>query len=448
MKFDFDLFVIGAGSGGVRAARMSADFGAKVAIAEDLYLGGTCVNVGCVPKKLLVFASHYSEDIKDAEGFGWDVAVNGFNWHTLIKNKNNEIERLNNIYQQLLDKAGVTTINGRATVLDPHTVKVGDHSFTTADILIATGSWPSIPEIPGCEHIITSNEAFYLDTLPEQIIIVGGGYIAVEFAGIFNGLGVDTTLVYRGPLFLRGFDQECRKLLAEELKKKGVCLVFDDNIERIEKTDDKLIAYFRNSKTRDAARIMYATGRKPNTSGIGLENAGVELKENGAIVVDDCFRTGVSSIYAIGDVTDRFNLTPVAITEGMALAKLLYRNIPAKVDYANIPTCIFSQPNFATVGLSEDQARDKYSGVDVYKSGFTHLKSTLSGNREKVFMKLIVDRQSGRVVGAHMIGPDAGEIIQGIAVAIKAGATKEIFDTTIGIHPTAAEEFVTMKEPS
>ncbi len=448
IKYDYDLFVIGAGSGGVRAARMSAGFGAKVAVAEDLYLGGTCVNVGCVPKKLLVYASHYSEEMNNARGFGWNIPVTEFNWQSLINNKNSEIKRLNNIYQKLLDNAGVTTIHGRAHVQDPNTVIVGEKSYKSRRILIATGSWPSIPDIPGREHIITSNEAFYLDALPEKIIIVGGGYIAVEFAGIFNGLGVDTTLVYRGPLFLRGFDEECRYLLSEEMKKKGLKLVFNENIQRIEKSNNKLAVFFTNYEKLEVDRIMYATGRKPNTTGMGLENTGVTMNKDGAITVDEYYQTSVPSIYAIGDVTDRFNLTPVAITEGMALAKTLYGNLPTKVDYTYIPTCIFSQPNFATVGQTEEHAREQYREIEIYKSSFTHLKNTLGDNMEKVFMKLIVDKATRKVIGAHMIGPDAGEIIQGIAVAIKAGATKDVFDSTIGIHPTAAEEFVTMREPS
>lgn len=446
MKFEFDLFVIGAGSGGVRAARMSAASGAKVAIAEDLYLGGTCVNVGCVPKKLLVYASHFSEDMKDSRGYGWNIDGTSFDWNNLIRNKNTEIERLNNVYQTLLDSAGVTTFRGRAILRDPNTVCVGDHDYQAEKILIATGGWPSIPDIPGREHVISSNEAFYLESLPEKIIIVGGGYIAVEFAGIFNGLGVDTTLVYRGPLFLRGFDEECRLLLAEELSKKGIDLVFNNNIERIEKQGNVFIACYKPDERKEADLIMYATGRKPNTASMGLEEVGVKLNEDGAVIVDKYFQTNLPSIYAIGDVTDRMNLTPVAIAEGMALAKALFGDKPAEVDYTNIPTCIFSQPNFATVGLTEKQAREQFPEIEVYKSSFTHLKNTLSGNREKVFMKLIVDKTSNIVLGAHMLGPDAGEIIQGIAIAMKAGATKAHFDATIGIHPTAAEEFVTMRK--
>ena len=446
MNFDYDLFVIGAGSGGVRASRMCAGLGARVAVAEDLYLGGTCVNVGCVPKKLLVYASHFAEDIRDAKGYGWNINPGIFNWQDLIKNKNTEITRLNNIYQQLLDKAGVTVIRGRALIRDPHTVSVGETLYKTGKILVATGGWPNIPNIPGREFIISSNEAFYLENLPDRIIVTGGGYIAVEFAGIFNGLGASTSLLYRGPLFLRGFDEECRLLLAGELKKKGIDLQFNSNIEKIEKHGNTLVAHLNNNDRKETDLILYATGRNPNTAGLGLEECGVKLNDNGAVIVDENYQSSVPSIYAIGDVTDCMNLTPVAIAEGMALAQNLFGKNPAKVDYSNIPTCIFSQPNFATVGLTEEQAKQVFSKIDIYKSSFTHLKNTLSGNKEKVFMKLIVDKATDRVVGAHMIGPDAGEIIQGIAIAMKAGATKAHFDATIGIHPTAAEEFVTMRK--
>lgn len=383
MNFDYDLFVIGAGSGGVRASRMCATLGARVAVAEDLYLGGTCVNVGCVPKKLLVYASHFAEDIKDAKGYGWDITPGVFNWQKLIANKNTEISRLNGIYQQLLDKAGVTVIRGRAVVQDPQTVKVGDTRYKSRNILLACGGWPNIPEIPGKEYIISSNEAFYLENLPERVMVTGGGYIAVEFAGIFNGLGAQTSLVYRGPLFLRGFDEECRLLLAEELKKKGIELSFNTNIESIEKHGNTLVAHFSNGGQKEADLILYATGRKPNTTGMGLEECGVKLNENGAVVVDEFYQSSVPSIYAIGDATDRMNLTPVAITEGMTLANILFGNNPAKVDYSNIPTCIFSQPNYGTVGLTEEQARREYQGIEVYKSSFTHLKNTLSGNKKR-----------------------------------------------------------------
>ncbi len=447
MKYQYDLFVIGAGSGGVRAARMSAGFGAKVAIVEERYLGGTCVNVGCVPKKLLVYASHFGEEFETAQDFGWKVGNTHFDWSRLIKNKNTEIKRLNGVYQKILDSHGVNTKIGRATLVDNNTVRINGENITAEHILISTGGWPSVPDFPGKEHVITSNEAFFLESLPERIIIVGGGYIAVEFAGIFHGMGVDTTLVYRGPLFLRGFDHDLREILADEMCKKGIKLEFNTNIECIDKNDHGYTAHLTNHKSQITDLIMYATGRRPNTSNIGLEKTDVRLNDDGAIIVNDEYQSTAPSIYAIGDVTDRINLTPVAIAEGIALAKSLFGNQPAKVDYSGIPSCIFSQPNLGTVGLTEEEAREKYGKIEIYKTRFTPMKLSLTDSNEKTFMKLIVNRKSDRVVGAHMIGPDAGEIIQGIAIAIKAGATKAIFDSTIGIHPTAAEEFVTMREP-
>jgi glutathione reductase (NADPH) len=448
MSYQYDLFVIGAGSGGVRAARMSATYGAKVAIAEDRYYGGTCVNVGCVPKKLFVYASHFPEDFETAKGFGWTIEKVRFDWRRLLTGKNKEIERLNGVYKRILDGAGVEIIDGHATIVDEHTVSINNEKITAERILIATGGWPSVPEFPGREHVITSNEAFFLNKLPERIIVVGGGYIAVEFAGIFHGMGVDTTLVYRGPLFLRGFDKDLRETLADEMRKKGINLMFNNNIERIEKTDSRYSAHFTNHQILDTDLIMYATGRSPNTKNLGLENVDVKLDKNGAVIVNEHYRTSVPSIYAVGDVTDRVNLTPVALAEGMALARHLFDNQKTAVDYTDIPTCVFSQPNLGTVGLTEEQAREKYGEVVIYKSRFKPMKLSLSDSEERTFMKLIVDKKSDRVVGVHMLGPDAGEIIQGIAIALKAGATKKTFDSTIGIHPTAAEEFVTMRTPA
>lgn len=452
--YQYDLFVIGAGSGGVRAARVSAEYGARVAVAEDRYYGGTCVNVGCVPKKLFVYASHFSEDLEIARSFGWSVRQAEFDWSRLIANKNREIKRLNGVYAKILGNAGVEIMDGRATIVDEHTIAINGREVTAERILVATGGWPSVPEFPGREEVITSNEAFFLDKLPEHITIVGGGYIAVEFAGIFHGLGVDTTLVYRGPLFLRGFDQDLRALLAEEMQKKGINLIFNANIERIEKKDGQYIAHYVSTNTqapnpgpRATDLVMYATGRKPNTDNLGLENVNVTLNEQGAIIVDEQYRTSVPSIYALGDVTDRVNLTPVALAEGMVLAKNLYNRQNLQMDYDNIATCVFSQPNLGTVGLTEEEARQKYPDIALFKSRFKPMKLSLAESDEKTFMKIIVDKASDRVVGVHMLGPDAGEIIQGIAIAIKAGATKAIFDATIGIHPTAAEEFVTMREP-
>lgn len=447
-QYQYDLFVIGAGSGGVRTARLAAGFGARVAIAEERYLGGTCVNVGCVPKKLLVYASHFAEDFALARSFGWHADNIHFDWHTLISNKNREIKRLNGVYQRLLDKAGVTVITGRATLIDAHSLEINGATVTAERILIATGGWPSVPDFPGKEHVITSNEAFFLDKFPERVVIVGGGYIAVEFAGIFHGLGADTTLVYRGPLFLRGFDHELREMLADEMRKKGIKLLFNINIERIEKNGHEYTTHLTNHQSLITDLVMYATGRKPNTQTLGLEKVGVKLDANHAVVVNAHYQSSVPAIYAIGDVIDKARLTPVAIAEGMALANTLYNNKPTLVDYANIPTCIFSQPNLGTVGLTEEAARAQYGDVAIYKTRFRPMKLSLSDSAEKTFMKLIVAKKTDHVVGVHMLGADAGEIIQGIAIAIKAGATKAVFDSTIGIHPTAAEEFVTMRTPT
>jgi len=444
MKYEFDLFVIGAGSGGVRAARMSAGFGAKVIIAENLYLGGTCVNAGCVPKKLFVYASHFAEDFEVAQNYGWHVDNSLFNWQSLVRNKNKEIERLNGIYKTILNSAGVKVVSGKAVIKNQHTISVGEQLFTAERILVATGSWPSIPDIPGQEYIISSNEAFHLDKLPERITIVGGGYIAVEFAGIFNGMGVDTTLMYRGPMFLRGFDEECRHFLSEEMRKKGIKIRFKENIISIVKSDSEYIAQTNKGSKLVTDLIMYATGRKPNLANMSIKKIGINVDDKGAIIVDDNYQTSIPSIYAIGDVTDRYNLTPVAITEGMTLAKKLFGNENVAVDYSNIPTCIFSQPNMGTVGLTEEQARAQYDNIDIYKSSFTPMKLSLTDSKEKTFMKMVVDKQRDRVLGVHMVGRDVGEMIQGIAIALKAGATKTQFNNTIGIHPTAAEEFVTM----
>lgn len=445
-EYDYDLFTIGAGSGGVRASRISASYGARVAVAEERYLGGTCVNVGCVPKKLLVYASHFSEDFEDAAGFGWTVGARSFNWSKLIENKNREIERLNGIYERLLGNAGVEIFRGTATVVDPHTVAINGRTVTAKYILVATGGWPVVPDIPGKEHAITSNEAFFLESLPKRVLMVGGGYIAVEFAGIFNGLGCDVTQLYRGPHFLRGFDDDVRNFLAEEMRKKGIDLRFNANIARIAKKGDVYLAELEDGTELETDLIMYATGRAVKSRGIGLEEAGVELAPNGAIKVDDYFKTSVDSIYALGDVIDRVALTPVAIAEGMVLAGNLFKNQSRMADYEDIPTAVFSQPNIGTVGLTEAQAREKYGAVDIYASSFRPMKHTLSGSDEKTFMKLVVDRASDRVVGFHMVGPDAGETTQGVGIALKCGATKAQFDATIGIHPTAAEEFVTMRE--
>ena len=442
MKYDYDLFTIGGGSGGVRASRVSATMGARVAIAESDRFGGTCVNVGCIPKKLFSYAAHFREDFEVAKSFGWTTGEPRFDWPTLLANKNREIARLNGIYEKLLRDAGVTIHRGRATVRDAHTVEIEGQTFTAQHILIATGSWPQVPAIAGREHAITSNEAFFLERLPQHALLVGGGYIAVEFASIFNGLGIETTLAYRGTRLLRGFDADLGAHLGEEMARKGVRVRLQANPIRIH--SDHSVDFADGTSGRYDL-VMFATGRKPNTTGLGLERAGVRLAEDGAVVVDACSRSSVDSIWAIGDVTNRVNLTPVATAEGMWLARTLFGNEPTPVDHENIATAVFSDPNVSTVGLSEEAARERFGAVDVYKARFRALKHTLGDREEKTFIKLVVDQASQRVLGAHMVGPDAGEIIQGIAIAVKLGATKAQFDATIGIHPTAAEEFVTMR---
>ncbi len=450
MAYDFDLFVIGAGSGGVRAARFAAGFGAKVAVAESRYLGGTCVNVGCVPKKLLVYGAHYAEDIGQAQGYGWTIDGATFDWKTLIANKDREIQRLNGIYRSILVDSGVTLLQARAQLVDAHTVEVEGKRYSAEHILIATGGWPHVPEIPGREHAITSNEAFYLDALPRRVLVVGGGYIAVEFASIFHGCGADTKLLYRGELFLRGFDGSLRDHLKDEMIKKGVDLQFNADIVHIDKlADGSLLATLEDGRTLEADCIFYATGRRPMIDDLGLEAAGVALDARGFIAVDDEYRTSVPSILAIGDVIGRVQLTPVALAEGMAVARRLFKPEQyRKVDYSTIPTAVFSLPNMATVGLTEEQAREQGYKVTLFESRFRPMKLTMTDSLERSLMKLVVDAHTDRVLGCHMAGPDAGEIMQGLAVALKAGATKQVFDETLGIHPTAAEEFVTMRTPA
>ena len=444
-KYDLDLFVIGAGSGGVRASRIAAGYGARVAVAEERYLGGTCVNVGCIPKKLFVYASEFADAFEDAVGFGWTASRPPFDWSKLIANKNCEIERLNGVYEQLLTGAGVEIIRGRAAIVDAHTIAINGRQITAEYLLVATGSWPTKPEVPGVELAITSNEAFYLDRLPRRAIIVGGGYIAVEFAGVFHGLGSKVTVVHRGEQLLRGFDDDLRVALGDEMRKRGFTLRLSTTISKIERSKDGFVATLHDGSRLETDLLMYATGRHPNSRGLGLEAVGVELDRNGTAVVDSASRTSVPNIYAIGDLTDRRNLTPVAIAEGHAVADSLFGGRPRTIDYANIASAVFSHPPIATVGLTEAQARIKYREIDIYQSTFKPLKHTLSGRDEKTLMKLVVDRKTDRVVGAHMMGADAGEIIQGLANALKCGATKAQFDATIGIHPTAAEEFVTMR---
>jgi glutathione reductase (NADPH) len=446
-SYDYDLFTIGAGSGGVRASRMAAGMGARVAVAEERYLGGTCVNVGCIPKKLFAYAGHYAEDFEDAAGFGWRAQPPSFDWPTLVANKDKEITRLNGVYERLLTGAGVKVFSTRARVVDAHSVEVDGKRVTAAHILVATGGWPVVPEVPGKELAITSNEAFHLPRLPASVVVVGGGYIAVEFASIFHGLGVATTLSYRGEHVLREFDADLGSFLGEQMAKKGVRVLLHSQVRSIERRGPGLICAMADGSTIETEAVMYATGRLPNTRGLGLEQAGVKLEANGAVVVDEHFQSSVASIHAIGDVIHRFQLTPVALAEGMVIVDRLFGGGERKMSYSNIATAIFSNPNVGTVGLSEAQARRDYGDVAIYRTSFTALKHRLSGRAESTLMKLVVDKASDRVLGVHMVGPDAGEIVQGFAVALVCGATKRQFDQTIGIHPTAAEEFVTMREP-
>ncbi|MCA7954643.1 glutathione-disulfide reductase [Burkholderia seminalis] len=447
MDFDYDLFVIGAGSGGVRLARMSASYGARVGIAEEEQIGGTCVLRGCIPKKLLVYASHYPHEVEDAKGFGWTFGAGTLDWPALIAAKDREINRLSGIYINLLTQSGVDMHAGRATLVDAHTVAIGGRTLRARHIAIATGSRPSLPPRPGIEHAITSREALSLPALPARIAVVGGGYIAVEFAGIFNGFGSQVDLFYRGEKILRGFDDDVRQFLTDEVTKQGVTIHARAVIESIERADDGTLSVrVGDARHGPYDQVLYATGRVPNVDGLGLEQAGVMLDARGAIAVDAYSATSVPSIHAIGDVTSRPQLTPVATRDGGLLARTLFGGSRVAADHAYVPSAVFSQPEVATVGLTEADARRAHGEVDVYRTSFKALRHTLSGRDERTMMKLVVARDSQRVVGAHMVGRDAGEIIQGIAIAIRAGATKAQFDDTIGIHPTAAEEFVTMRQ--
>jgi glutathione reductase (NADPH) len=446
--YDLDLFVIGAGSGGVRAARIAAGLGAKVAMAEEYLVGGTCVVRGCIPKKLFVYASHFADEFEVAESFGWSIPEPKFDWPTLIANKDREINRLVGLYEETLGKAGVEINRGRAVLKDAHTLEMADGSrLSTETILVATGGAPFKPDIPGIEHAITSNEAFHLDNLPGKILIAGAGYIAVEFAGIFHGLGSEVILSYRRDKVLRGFDEDLRDHLTAEMKRKGINFLFETNITSIEKGSDGLTAKLDDGVSLNIDAVMIATGRHPNTKGIGVEEAGVQLASNGAVAVDEYSRTNIPNIYAVGDVTDRHALTPVAIKEGHAFALTVYGGTPVSPEHDNVPSAVFSQPPIGTVGLSEAEAREKFAAIDVFRSEFRPLKYTLGGSGERALIKLVVEREGGRVVGAHMIGPDAPEIIQGIGIAVKNGLTKAQFDHTLAIHPSSAEEFVLMPTP-
>ena len=446
MTFDYDLFVIGAGSGGVRASRISSSLGAKVAIAEEFRVGGTCVIRGCVPKKLLVYASHFSEDFEDAAAYGWTVPKATHSWKTLIANKDREIDRLNGIYHSILDNNNVELYQARATLVDKNTVRVGGKTVTAKYILIATGGAPVMPDVPGIEHAISSNEALHLEEFPKRVIVVGGGYIAVEFAGIFNGLGAEVTQLYRSTQILRGFDADVQHFLANELRKKGIDLRTHSNPAKIEKTGSGLKITLEDGDVLETDAILYATGRAPNTANMGLEAVGVELKENGAVKVTPASQTTVDNIYAVGDVTDRIALTPVAIHEGHAFAETVFGKRPRAADHENVPSAVFSQPQVGSVGLTEAEARERYGKVDIYKSQFRPMKQTLTGGSEQAFVKLIVDAKTDIVVGAHIIGADAAEIIQSVGIALKCKATKAQFDATVGVHPSLAEEIVTMRE--
>lgn len=448
-EFDYDLFVIGGGSGGVRASRIAASLGAKTALAEELYLGGTCVNVGCIPKKLFSYAAHYSQDFHDARSYGWVFESEPkFCWSILRNNKDKEISRLNRVYSSLLENAGVKVYRERATLLDIHTVQVGQQQFTAKEIIIATGGWPFVPDIPGREHAITSNEFFSFETLPDSALVVGGGYIGVEFAAILSGIGVKTSLLVRGSSLLRGFDTEVADILTQEIE-TYTTLIRGNEVQRIEKkSDGKLLAHMKTGEPLAFDCILFATGRKPNSHHMGLESVGVKMNTSAAIEVDKDYTTSVPNIHAVGDVIDRMALTPVALAEGQVLARRLFGKPSSSVRYDIIPTAVFSRPNLATVGMDEATARAHVKNVQVFRSKFRALRQTLSGGESWTFLKVIVDADTDKVLGAHMLGEDAGEIIQGLAIAITAGATKTDFDNTIGIHPTVAEEFVTMRSPS
>jgi glutathione reductase (NADPH) len=445
-RYDFDMITIGAGSGGVASSRRAGAYGARVGIVEELRVGGTCVLRGCVPKKLLVYGAQFADAFADAAGFGWSVPPASFDWPSLIAAKDKELDRLERIYISMLNNAKVEIIDGRGVVVDPHTVEIAGRAYTAETILIATGGWPETPKIPGIEHVISSNEALDLASLPKRIVIVGGGYIAVEFAGIFNGFGSEVVEIIRREEVLRGFDEDIRIYLGQEMRGRGIDIQGGTQVARIDKTAGGYTLTTTDNKRIETDCVMYATGRKPNTGGMGLAEIGVELNQHGAVIVDEWQRSTVPNIYAVGDVTDRINLTPVAIAEGRAIAETLYNKNPIRMDHADVPSAVFSQPPVSVVGLNEEEARREYGEVDIYQARFKPMKNTLSGRDERTFMKLVVDAKTDRVLGVHMLGVDAPEIIQGLAVAIKCGATKKQFDQTVGIHPSAAEEFVTMRD--
>jgi glutathione reductase (NADPH) len=450
-EFDVDLFVIGGGSGGVRAARIAAGHGARVMVAEEYRMGGTCVIRGCVPKKLLVMGSHVRHEIDDAAGFGWTIASATFDWPTLIANKDKEIARLEAAYTTNVEKSGARIVKTRAVFADAHTLRLGSGETVTAKyVLIATGGAPNHGAmIPGIEHVISSNEAFHLTELPKRIVIQGGGYIALEFAGIFAGFGSDVTVIYRGDNILRGFDEDVRTHLRSEMEKQGITILTGCTVGKIDKHRHEFTSHLSNGSSIASEKVMFAIGRHPNVADLGLERAGVAINpSNGGIAVDHSSKTSVPNIYAIGDVTHRHNLTPVAIREGHAFADSVFGNRPIQVDHADIPTAVFSQPEVGTVGLTETHARAQFNRVDIYKTTFRPIKSTMSGRDTRVLMKLVVDGTTDRVVGCHIVGEAAAEIVQAVAIAVKMKATKADFDATFALHPTAAEELVTMRTPT
>lgn len=444
---DFDLFVIGGGSGGVACGRRAAGYGARVGLVEESLLGGTCVHRGCIPKKFLVYASHFAHDFEDAAGYGWSVGARSFDWPKMVAAKTKELSRLEGIYARLLRESGATAFDGRGRMVDAHTVAIGDETYTADTILIATGGWPVMPDIPGIELAISSNEVFDLPAKPARLVVVGGGYIACEFACIFNGLGTAVTQLYRSDMILRGFDMDVRETLCDEMRKSGVDLKLDTNAVKLEKTANGILVTTSHGDTVETDQVLFATGRAPNARGLGLEELGVTFNHKGAIVVDSSSRTSAPHIYAVGDVTDRVNLTPVAIHEGRCLAETLYNNNPQDPDHRDIATAVFTQPEVGTVGLSEEDARRAYQSIDIFKTRFRPLKHTLTGRAETIFMKIVVDHASDRVVGCHMVGYGAGELVQVLGIAVKAGVTKRQFDDTMAVHPTASEEFVTLYEP-
>jgi glutathione reductase (NADPH) len=446
-NYDRDLVVLGGGSGGVRAARVAAELGARVTMVESGRLGGTCVNLGCIPKKLMTYASHFHEDFEDARGYGWSLGGASFDWRTMVESRDREIARLNQVYGEVVEKAGAEIVRGRGMFVDPHTIAIGDRRIRAERILIATGGHPRVPKIPGAELGITSDEAFALPRLPKSIAIVGGGYIGVEFAGIFRGLGTEVHVIHKDEKVLNAFDDDVRVALETELRRQGIELHCGTTVTSVERVEGGVRASLSGGKTLEAEVCMFAIGRRPNVHGYGLETLGVEQGATGGIIVDERYRTTVQGVFAVGDVIDRIGLTPVALAEAMVFARNEFGAGSPPLDYTNIPTAVFSSPPVAVVGLTERDAWHRGEVVKIFKADFRPLKNTVSGRTARTMVKLVVSATDDRVLGVHMVGPDAPEIVQGLAVAVKAGATKAVFDATIGIHPTAAEEFVTLRTP-